>query len=327
MKRLLQGLQSICRWYHTVFEKFYVSCGLFDMPRFYEDAELAKTYVNYRPHYTEEVAKIVMKFYQSQQNSDICSSELDLMVDVGCGSGQSTNIFHSYFKNIIGVDVSREQLNQAQKQNVHANIAYLEGDAENIPVKDHSVDLITAATCVHWFDMEKFCKEVKRVLKPSGCLAILCFSDPKIVIPSHGKLVSEKADELFINTILTCSDSLPNAKAPYRHIIIHRYMKIFESLPFKNKLRDDSYRLIQDVCVEDIFGYMRSLGPYHTYMSNYRNSKGDDVSEEDIALYDPLEKLKTAYNKLLNISEDLYSKTAVQFHYECFVLLAKPSME
>ena len=69
------------------------------MNRFYESAEIAKYYVKYRQNYTPEVAQRAMTFYNNQQQSKThLPTKLDLMVDVGCGSGQSTNIFQPYFK-------------------------------------------------------------------------------------------------------------------------------------------------------------------------------------------------------------------------------------
>lgn len=44
---------------------------------------------------------------------------------------------------------------------------------ENIPVDSNSVELVTAAEAVHWFDLEWFFQEAARVLKPNGALALL----------------------------------------------------------------------------------------------------------------------------------------------------------
>ena len=105
-----------------------------------------------------------MTFYNNQQQSQThLPTKLNFMVDVGCGSGQSTNIFQPYFKKILGFDVSAEQIKQAKLQNKFDNIDYMKGSAENIPVEDKSVDLIVAGTAAHWFDLEKFFDEVKKV--------------------------------------------------------------------------------------------------------------------------------------------------------------------
>jgi SAM-dependent methyltransferase len=51
-------------------------------------------------------------------------------------------------------------------------VRYSVSPAENTPFEDESFDLITVATAVHWFDQEQFHREVERVLKPGGILAV-----------------------------------------------------------------------------------------------------------------------------------------------------------
>ncbi|KAK3058797.1 hypothetical protein LTR09_000362 [Extremus antarcticus] len=54
-----------------------------------------------------------------------------------------------------------------------APIEFMQGDAEDCSsIPDQSVDLITAATAAHWFDMERFWPTTARVLKPGGTVAI-----------------------------------------------------------------------------------------------------------------------------------------------------------
>lgn len=53
------------------------------------------------------------------------------------------------------------------------------GPAEELPFPDGSVDLLTAASAAHWFDIERFLKEAARVLKPHGCIALLGYTDER----------------------------------------------------------------------------------------------------------------------------------------------------
>lgn len=46
-------------------------------------------------------------------------------MDVGCGSGQSTEILSPYFRQVIGIDNSSDQLKHAQESiNKHKNVFY-----------------------------------------------------------------------------------------------------------------------------------------------------------------------------------------------------------
>ena len=49
---------------------------------------------------------------------------------------------------------------------------------ETLNVEDSSIDLLTVCQAVHWFDLDTFYKEVKRVLKPNGVLALYGYFTP-----------------------------------------------------------------------------------------------------------------------------------------------------
>lgn len=49
---------------------------------------------------------------------------LTLAVDIGCGSGQSTKCLAAHFENVLGIDVSSAQIQEAQNSNTHTNITY-----------------------------------------------------------------------------------------------------------------------------------------------------------------------------------------------------------
>jgi ubiquinone/menaquinone biosynthesis C-methylase UbiE len=84
------------------------------------------------------------------------------------GNGQAAVQLAEHFSRVLATDGNEQQL-------VHAapapNVTYQQGDAHSIPLPDASVDLITAASALHWFELPRFYKEARRVLKPHGCLA------------------------------------------------------------------------------------------------------------------------------------------------------------
>ncbi len=51
------------------------------------------------------------------------------------------------FDSVIGIDASGPQLQHAIPR---PNITYMQSAAEATGLPDHSVDLVTAATCLHW---------------------------------------------------------------------------------------------------------------------------------------------------------------------------------
>lgn len=74
------------------------------------------------------------------------------------------------FRQVYGVDLGEEQIKHAKKAD---NIQYRVGASEDLSfLPNDSVDLITVGTAYHWFKEDQFWKEVMRVLKPGGVVAI-----------------------------------------------------------------------------------------------------------------------------------------------------------
>lgn len=89
--------------------------------------------------------------------------------DCGCGSGQASVMLAKFFEHVTASDASAAQIERAMSA---PNIRYVVSRAEQIASGDNSLDLITVAQAFHWFAQADFFKEVARVLKPSGLLAV-----------------------------------------------------------------------------------------------------------------------------------------------------------
>ena len=65
------------------------------------------------------------------------------------------------------------------------NIEYVHGYAESLPFKDNSIDIVTISFGMRNFNnYEDALKEINRILKPKGTLAILEFCRPKNTCPN-----------------------------------------------------------------------------------------------------------------------------------------------
>ncbi|KAG6768519.1 hypothetical protein POTOM_027440 [Populus tomentosa] len=100
--------------------------------------------------------------------------------DVGTGNGQAAIGVAEQYKKVIATDISDEQLKHAiphpQVQYVHTPLAMSDDELVSLIGGEDSVDLITAATAVQWFDLDRFYPIVKRVLrKPGGIIAVWCY--------------------------------------------------------------------------------------------------------------------------------------------------------
>ncbi|MCS7230278.1 MAG: bifunctional demethylmenaquinone methyltransferase/2-methoxy-6-polyprenyl-1,4-benzoquinol methylase UbiE [Candidatus Kryptonium sp.] len=108
----------------------------------------------------------------------------ETIVDIACGTGDfSISARDKFPSKIIGVDVSLNMLkifsDKAKKFNLN-NLSLLCAEAENLPLKDKSVDVVLVAFGVRNFsNLEMGLKEIRRVLRDNGKLAVLEFSLPK----------------------------------------------------------------------------------------------------------------------------------------------------
>jgi SAM-dependent methyltransferase len=91
------------------------------------------------------------------------------VVDVGCGTGIATRLLAQRGFDVVGVDPSEDMLAFAREAG-HAQ--YVRGDASATGLPASSVDLVTAAQSLHWFDLAAAFEEFRRILRPSGaCVA------------------------------------------------------------------------------------------------------------------------------------------------------------
>jgi ubiquinone/menaquinone biosynthesis C-methylase UbiE len=92
----------------------------------------------------------------------------DLAWDCATGSGQAAVELARTFRRVVATDASTAQIAEAEPA---SGVEYLVAPAEQSPLTDASADLVTVAQALHWFDVERFHAEVRRVLRPGGLLA------------------------------------------------------------------------------------------------------------------------------------------------------------
>ncbi|MCY1273108.1 malonyl-acyl carrier protein O-methyltransferase BioC [compost metagenome] len=93
--------------------------------------------------------------------------------DCGCGSGQASLDLARHFRQVVATDINPEQLAQAPRE---ANIDYRCEPAESTSLNARSVDLTLVAQALHWFDVERFHAEVRRVSRPGALLAVVSYN-------------------------------------------------------------------------------------------------------------------------------------------------------
>lgn len=93
-------------------------------------------------------------------------------LDVGVGTGYCSRVLASRYPHAQGValDLAMGMLQVARQQ--EAASAYVQGDAEALPLASDSVDLLISSLAVQWCgDFAAVLSEARRVLRPGGVLA------------------------------------------------------------------------------------------------------------------------------------------------------------
>ena len=138
-----------------------------------------------------------------------------LILDVATGTGDlAIELYKLKPNTIIGVDIAQQMLDignaKIKRKGLEKYIDLYVGDAENMWFEDNIFDAITVAFGVRNFEnLNKGLKEMQRVLKPGGIVAVLEFSKPKAfpfkqgynfyskyILPTMGRVVS-KSDEAY----------------------------------------------------------------------------------------------------------------------------------
>lgn len=93
----------------------------------------------------------------------------ELAWDCATGNGQAALDLAGHFRRVVASDASAAQLAAAS---AHSHVEYRVAPAEASGLPEGAVDLVTVAQALHWFDLDAFHAEVRRVLKPDGLLAV-----------------------------------------------------------------------------------------------------------------------------------------------------------
>jgi ubiquinone/menaquinone biosynthesis C-methylase UbiE len=131
----------------------------------------AEGYARFRPQYPDALYQFILS--KSKEN--------DLAWDCGTGNGQTARELVKYFKQVYASDISEKQIEQAYQSN---HIRYAIEPAEKTSLLNGTVNLVTVSQALHWFDVDEFYAEVKRVCKPNGLLTAWTYQllqvDPQI---------------------------------------------------------------------------------------------------------------------------------------------------
>jgi SAM-dependent methyltransferase len=112
--------------------------------------------------------------------------------DCATGNGQAAIALADHFKKVVATDASSAQLAQAPAR---TNVDYRVATADCSGLPAASVDLVTVAQALHWFDVERFYAEARRVARPDALIAVWTYGRLQLDAPALDTLMQQFYDE------------------------------------------------------------------------------------------------------------------------------------
>ena len=198
----------------------------------------ASDYAAFRPQSPEAVFDFI---YSNTRN-------FDTAWDCGTGNGQVASILSERFHTVYGTDISTSQLSHAAQKE---NIIYRTERAEATSLADSSVDLITVAQAIHWFDFDSFYMEVRRVARPGAFFAAWTYNLLKLT-----PAVNEVIDDFYHGTTRGYWDK-------ERDLVDEGYGTI--PFPFQ-EVKAPSISIVKHWNIDQVAGYLKTWSGVQHYI-------------------------------------------------------------
>jgi SAM-dependent methyltransferase len=219
----------------------------------------ATAYAKFRPTYPRQLFKYISTL----------SPDHEVALDCATGNGQAAVALAEFFKSVIAVDASAQQVGNAER---HERVAYRVAPAEATGLTAQSCAAITVAQALHWLPLELFYSEVRRLLKPGGVLAVWAYNYLRIT-PKIDAVVMHFHDEIV-------GPYWP----PERKLVGRGYLDL--AFPFQ-ELAVPSFHIEARWSLQHLLGYLRTWSASQRYLAANGRDPVDSIVEE----------LKTAWGK------------------------------
>lgn len=207
----------------------------------------SETYKYWRPSYSAQLFDTIKQHYPDAKT----------IWDAGTGNGQAAFDLAQSFEQVYATDISQSQINQAK---LMSSIVYAVAPAEDSWLKSNSIDLITSAAAVHWFDPEWFIAESQRVSVWDPQFALWSYrASPQ----TNNDELNQTLDHILCHELLRFwSDWAKHSNNLYKDLPLLQKLHIIESIDF-DTIASTSFNYI------GIKQYIESLSPSIAYRQKY----------------------------------------------------------
>lgn len=204
-------------------------------------SQQADTYTRFRPRYPRALFAFLAALPAARERAWDC----------GTGNGQAAVALAEFFDEVVATDPSARQIQHAQP---HAKVDYRVAPAEACPLDASSVDLVSVAQALHWFDHDRFFAAVRQVGRPGAVIAAWSYGLGKITPAVDGVVMHLYGDLL--------GDYWP----PERHYIEQGYRQI--PFPFA-EIDAPRFAMTASWSLNDLIGYLGTWSSVQKYIARH----------------------------------------------------------
>lgn len=207
------------------------------------------SYLRFRPTYPQNLYELLLSHVTTRNRC----------LDCGTGNGQVAAELAEHFNEVYATDISQKQIENAIKK---SNITYILSRAEKTDFPDNYFDLITVGQALHWFDLEAFENEVRRVAKKGGVLGTWGYGLLKV-----DPAIDPVIEDFYLNKVGPYWDQeRDHIDSGYRSIQFD-----FEEIDV-----DQTFSIEEERSLDQLQGFFNSWSSVQHYM---HKNQGDDPVE------------------------------------------------
>ena len=235
----------------------------------------SKMYEMARPRYTKDIFTNILKRVSNKSN----------LLDIACGTGQLLFPLSEHFETSIGIDVSKQQIDEAKikankSENKQKKIYFYDDDLyklnehlennSDIKYTKNMFDLVVIGQAFHWFEEEKLLNFIKSdLLAPDGVLAIngyqkQHFKPENKLNPLLGRVLTE------INPYFECDVKYNDSGYLKTYPTFKKYFKNFENF---------EYTEVFENTLENVFYWVQSVSAYVNFKKENEGKKIDPLEQ------------------------------------------------
>ena len=182
----------------------------------------ANTYDEGRPKMSSKAISLLKIYF---------NREINTIVDIGCGTGLSTEVCNKFANNVIGIEPSIDMLSIA-KTKENDKMKFIKGYGEKTGLESEFADIVICSQSFHWMEPEKTIKEIYRILKKGGIFAAVDAEYPPVI---------NKELEILNNYLKKKTAMLENPESKWRDKAEH----------LNNIRKSGLFEYSREICFED----------------------------------------------------------------------------